>query len=97
MPKSTRTAPARGRPKGTRGPRPGSESEAHRQLVAEMRKKGYVTPEEAATIARVARPTVYGWVRRGRLTAHRVGLKHFFVSLAELRPLTPAGALAGQG
>lgn len=33
----------------------------------EMRKQGYLSPEEAAAMGGVAASTVYGWVRRGLL------------------------------
>jgi hypothetical protein len=57
-------------------------------IFEEMREQGYVTPEEAARISRVAQSTIYAWAREGALgDVKRHGRRRIFVSLEALREL----------
>lgn len=61
------------------------------QLIEDMRAKGYVTPEEAARLAKVPQPTIYAWVRSGALgETLKHGRRRIFVSLEKLRELAGA-------
>lgn len=56
-------------------------------LLAAMRAKGFVCPEEAATMAKVAQSTIYSWMSDGTLTPETVGKRLKFVSVTALRAL----------
>lgn len=52
-----------------------------------MKEKEY-TSAETAELLRVARPTVHGWIREGKMDARRAGLGEtapYMISEAELR------------
>ena len=49
---------------------------------------GPVRPAEAAAYLRVARCTVYAWVKAGRLTLHKGGPRTSYFRAEELRRLT---------
>lgn len=45
---------------------------------------GYVTVSEAATRLHVSHPTIWRWIKAGRLRAYRVGPKHIRIKEADL-------------
>lgn len=57
-----------------------------------MRAKGYVTPQEAAKMSSTPRPTIYSWIRAGRLRTVKVGAGRgrVYLSVEDLRGLAGA-------
>lgn len=73
---------------------PGPDPEGAREtLVAHMRDQGYVTPQEAASLAMVELRTVYDWVRTGRLPEPTRVRRYLFIKASDLRDsnLLPPG------
>ena len=56
-----------------------------------MRQQGYVTPTEAARLAKVPRPTIYAWAQAGELgELKHHGRRRMYVSVEALRRLAGA-------
>jgi excisionase family DNA binding protein len=56
-------------------------------LVLNVREEGYVTVAEAAQRLHVSHPTVWRWIKAGRLPAYRVGPKSIRIKSADLERL----------
>ena len=58
------------------------------------RRPDDVSPARAAKIFRVPAPTVYRWIREGRLPAYRIGARQLRISRADIERMPrPAGVL----
>jgi hypothetical protein len=64
----------------------------HDEQVEEARRDGYVTVAEAADLAKLAPPTIYGWARQKVVASKRVGRKYIYVKLDDVRKLAPFSA-----
>lgn len=63
------------------------ESPQTRLRREEMRRRGYVSPMDAAALSRTPLQTIYTWIREKKLRPERIGARRLFVSLLELKKL----------
>src|SRR5688572_14008992 len=61
-------------------------------VMIDADEKGYVTVAEAAKRLQVSHPTVWRWIKAGRLPAYRVGPKTIRVKAADLAQVVQPAA-----